>query len=192
MKMDTMEAGRRASKRGARNSSTRSNTKSQGRARTRTRTKALARTSTRGGTRTTGRSQRQRRAGSGSAQATTDLNEIRSWAEARGGKPVSVKGTARSGAAGLLRIDFPGYTGAGRFEEISWEEWYDKFRESNLEFLYQDRAGNGGQSRFFKLVNRGTSNSGRGSSRSSSRRRTTRPGAKSAARSSSKGRSRSR
>jgi hypothetical protein len=118
------------------------------------------------------------------------LNEIRQWAEARGGNPVSVKGTARGrNPAGLLRIDFPGYSGAGRFEAISWDEWYQKFRESNLEFLYQDRAANGQQSRFFKLVCRGTSarKNSRRNSRAGSRR-----GGQSRSRSRSSTRARSR
>lgn len=111
--------------------------------------------------------------GGGAAKSTTDLNKIRNWAESRGGTPVSVKGTARGGSpAGLLRIDFPGYSGAGKFKKVSWDEWYDKFQESNLEFLYQERTSSGQPSRFFKLVCRGTSQPGRSrSSQSPSRRR---------------------
>jgi hypothetical protein len=42
---------------------------------------------------------------------TTDHDEIRKWAESRGGKPATIKGTPKAGEeAGLLRIDFP--TGA--------------------------------------------------------------------------------
>jgi hypothetical protein len=155
MKMDTLETGRRgtSSRRSSRSISARSK-------QTRSRSRSKARSSAASARRGT----RPRRGGS--AQATTDLNEIRRWAEARDGKPVSVKGTSRRGAAGLLRIDFPGYTGAGKLEEVSWDDWYRKFQESNLEFLYQDKAANGEQSRFFKLVCRGTAK-GTGSKRSS-------------------------
>jgi len=41
-------------------------------------------------------------------RATTNHDEIRKWAEARGGKPATVKGTESHGEAGVLRIDFPG------------------------------------------------------------------------------------
>jgi ferritin-like metal-binding protein YciE len=89
----------------------------------------------------------------GSAQSTQDLEEIRAWAEERGGKPATVKSTrGKSNGAGILRIDFPGYSGGDSLEEISWDEWYEKFQENNLTFLYQDRTKDGQQSRFFKLV----------------------------------------
>jgi hypothetical protein len=66
-----------------------------------------------------------------------------------------VKGTARGNdSAGLLRIDFPGYSGEGSLEEISWEEWHAKFQESTLEFLYQERTRDGSESRFFKLISK--------------------------------------
>jgi hypothetical protein len=91
----------------------------------------------------------------GSAESTTDHDTIQQWAESRGGKPVSVKGTARSRQhAGLLRIDFPGFSGEGTLEPISWEEWFQKFEESKLAFLFQDKTKDGKQSRFFKLVKR--------------------------------------
>jgi ferritin-like metal-binding protein YciE len=89
---------------------------------------------------------------SGSAQSTQDLEEIRAWAEARGGKPATVKSTAKGKDAGILRIDFPGYRGGDSLEEISWDEWYEKFQENNLTFLYQDKTKDGKESRFFKLV----------------------------------------
>lgn len=161
MKMDTIGAGRsKTRQRSSRAKSARSTKPSRSRAGKTTKNAARTGrrgTSARSSRARSGRAQSKSARGSGSAKSTTNLNEIRRWAESRGGKPVSVIGTSRRGGAGLLRIDFPGYSGAGRFEEISWDEWYEKFQESKLEFLYQDRAANGGQSRFFKLVNRGTS-----------------------------------
>lgn len=134
---------------------------------------AGARKTTRRGAKASGETTARGGRAGGAAKSTTDLNEIRRWAEARGGKPVSVKGTARGGAAGVLRIDFPGYSGEGKLKPISWDEWYGKFRESNLKFLYQDRAASGGQSRFFKLVSRGTARKKPGAprARSTSRKR---------------------
>lgn len=87
------------------------------------------------------------------SRTTTELSEIRKWAEQRGGKPSRVIGTEDNNEHdGVLRIDFPGYSGKGRLEEISWDDWYQTFRERNLEFLYQDRTSDGKESRFFKLV----------------------------------------
>jgi hypothetical protein len=52
----------------------------------------------------------------------------------------------------MLRIDFPGYSGKESLEPISWDEWYQKFQQNNLKFLYQEKTKGGKQSRFFKLV----------------------------------------
>jgi len=87
------------------------------------------------------------------AKTTTNHDEIRRWAEARDGKPASVKGTGGDDDAGLLRINFPGGAEAS-LEEVSWDEWFEKFDEKNLAFLYQDETASGDESRFFKLVSR--------------------------------------
>ena len=91
-----------------------------------------------------------------SSQTTTDHDEIRKWAEARDGKPVTVRGTGDDDEPGVLRIDFPGGAGSDRLEEISWEEWFEKFDEKELSFLYQDKKADGHESTFFKLVSRET------------------------------------
>lgn len=91
-----------------------------------------------------------------SSKSTTNHDEIRKWAEARGGKPATVKRTESNGEAGVLRIDFPGYSGKDSLEEISWEEFFNKFDEKHLAFLYQDKTSSGEESRFFKLVSRET------------------------------------
>ena len=41
------------------------------------------------------------------ATGTTNHDEIRRWAEARGGKPAAVKRTHQSGDVGIIRIMFP-------------------------------------------------------------------------------------
>ncbi|HLG77340.1 MAG TPA: hypothetical protein VKX46_13060 [Ktedonobacteraceae bacterium] len=90
------------------------------------------------------------------SQTTIDHDTIRRWAEARGGKPSSVKSTAKGGDAGILRINFPGYSGEDTLEEISWDEFFAKFDETHLAFLYQEQTSSGEESRFFKIVNRDT------------------------------------
>ncbi len=87
---------------------------------------------------------------------TIDHNEIRNWAEARGGKPSKVIETGRGHDPGLLRIDFPGYRGEHKLQEISWDEFFEKFDEKGLAFLHQDQTASGGTSRFFKLISRGS------------------------------------
>jgi hypothetical protein len=92
-----------------------------------------------------------------SAKATIDHEVIRKWAEERGGKPATVIRTESSkGEPGILRIDFPGYSGEGTLEEISWGDFFEKFEEKKLAMLFQDRTANGKRSRFNKLVSRDT------------------------------------
>jgi hypothetical protein len=89
-----------------------------------------------------------------SAQPVTNHNEIRKWVEARNGKPACVKGTGGKGDPGVLRINFPGYSGEETLQEISWEEWFQQFDENNLALLVQDRTSDGELSTFNKLVSR--------------------------------------
>ena len=84
------------------------------------------------------------------AKTTTDHNEIRRWVEERGGFPACVKGTGDQNDPGLLRIDYPGFSGEERLQKISWEEFFTKFDNENLAFLYQDEP----DSRFSKLIDR--------------------------------------
>lgn len=88
------------------------------------------------------------------SKTTTNHDEIKKWAESRGGKPATVKSTESGGEPGVLRIDFPGYSGGGSLEEISWDEFFKKFDEKKLAFLYQEHTSSGEESRFFKLVSR--------------------------------------
>lgn len=90
-----------------------------------------------------------------SAKTTTDHDTIRKWAEERGGKPASVVGTSRQDETGVLRIDFPDRGEPDKLEEISWDEFFEKFEESKLAFLYQDKTEDGKVSRFSKFVSRG-------------------------------------
>jgi hypothetical protein len=84
-----------------------------------------------------------------SAKTTTDHKVIQKWIEEHGGKPATVKGTHKGEDAGLLRVNFPGYA-EDNLEDIGWEEFFKKFDESNLAFLYQDEK----DSRFSKFVAR--------------------------------------
>lgn len=88
------------------------------------------------------------------AKTTTDHATIRKWVEARDGQPATVKGTGEGDDAGVLRIDFPGYSGEETLEPISWEEFFEKFEEAQLAFLYQEKTDDGQLSRFSKLVSR--------------------------------------
>lgn len=89
------------------------------------------------------------------ALVTTDHGEIRRWAEERGGVPATVRGTERRGEVGVIRIDFPDGP-EPKLEHIEWDEWFRKFDENQLAFLYQEKTATGKLSRFNKLVKRET------------------------------------
>jgi hypothetical protein len=88
------------------------------------------------------------------SRTTTDHDDIRRWVEAHDGRPATVKGTGDGGEPGVLRIDFPGGAGEDRLQPIDWDEWFAKFDEEDLAFLYQERKADGEDSTFFKLVRR--------------------------------------
>jgi hypothetical protein len=85
---------------------------------------------------------------------TTDHDEIRAWVEARNGAPATVTSTAKGGEPGVLRILFREQESGESLEEISWDDFFEKFEEANLAFLYQDETKEGKTSRFFKFVER--------------------------------------
>jgi hypothetical protein len=91
---------------------------------------------------------------SASARVLTDHDEIRQWAEQRDAQPACVQGTGGRGDVGMIRLDFPGYSGEGSLNPISWDDWLSKFDESNLALLVQDETADGETSNFNKLVNR--------------------------------------
>jgi hypothetical protein len=91
---------------------------------------------------------------SSSTKTTTDHDEIRRWVEQHGGRPAAVRRTGDGHDPGVLRIDFPGGAGEEALEPISWDEWFEKFDENGLAFVYQDRKASGEDSTFFKLVAR--------------------------------------
>lgn len=98
------------------------------------------------------------------SKTTTDHDEIRRWAEARGGKPAAVKNTARKGDdVGILRLEFPRAAQANddNLEEITWDEFFEKFDASNLALVYQDETADGERSNFNKLVSRETAAHGK-------------------------------
>lgn len=86
------------------------------------------------------------------AQITRDHETIKNWIEERGGSPSAVKGTKGKKGSETLRVDFPGYSGQGRLEKLSWEEFFDTFDKEELGFLYQDKTRDGQTSKFFKFV----------------------------------------
>ena len=118
----------------------------------------------------------QARAKKAKAKTSTDHDVIRRWAETRGGTPSAVKGTGRGKRdPGMIRIDFPGYSGEGKLQPISWDEWFEKFDDSNLALIFQEKTARGQRSNFNKLISRDTiegDGGGKGSRRKTAARGT--------------------
>jgi hypothetical protein len=72
---------------------------------------------------------------------TSDHNEIRKWAESRGGKPMIIDHPiARADKLGI-RIEFPGETHEVLMSETrpaSWDEFFKIFEDQGLLFAYDD------------------------------------------------------
>ena len=92
----------------------------------------------------------------GSSKTTTNHDQIRRWAEARGGRPACVQGTDGGGDEGVIRLMFPNapQSNDDSLNEIDWDEWFEKFDESGLALVYQDKTAGGRPSNFNKLVSR--------------------------------------
>ena len=99
---------------------------------------------------------------SGENRTTTDHDEIRRWAEGRGGQPAAVEGTGSGDDPGILRIAFPDRLQSEdeSLEEISWNEWLEAFDRNGLALVYQEQTAEGQESRFNKLVSRESVRSG--------------------------------
>jgi hypothetical protein len=98
------------------------------------------------------------------AEKTTDHDTIREWVEERGGHPAAVRGTGTGDDPGILRIDFPGFSGEQTLQPLDWDTFFTWFDNNELAFLYTPDE----KSRFNKLVKRdesanddGTGSSGR-------------------------------
>jgi hypothetical protein len=103
------------------------------------------------------------------ATTTMDHDEIRRWAEERGAKPACVRNTGDRNDVGILRLDFPGYSGEQSLEPIEWDLWFKKFDEQGLALLHQETTADGQKSNFNKLVTRETVDSSKPSSKAVSR-----------------------
>jgi hypothetical protein len=92
------------------------------------------------------------------AKITTDHAAIREWTEKRGGHPATVKSTADDSKAGILRLDFDPKD--EDLKDVSWQEFFRKFDNEGLAFLYQDETSDGKISRFHKFVDRNAKGDG--------------------------------
>ncbi len=95
----------------------------------------------------------------GTTTTTTDHEAIRKWVEDRGGWPSSVKrtrGQRGKSDPGIIRVDFPGFSGEGSLDRIEWDDFFKKLDENKLAFVYQEETSGGEKSNFNKIVKQAT------------------------------------
>lgn len=83
-----------------------------------------------------------------SYKKTIDVEIIREWALARGGRPALARPLGPK-AVGVLRIDFDLPTDSP--EAISWAKFADIFDANGLEFSYEDATERGELSRVYRF-----------------------------------------
>lgn len=88
------------------------------------------------------------------SKTTTDHKAIKKWAEERGAQPACVRGTGNKNDVGMIRLDFPGYTGEDKLQHIEWDEWFEQFENRKLALVYQEKTADGDVSNFNKLISR--------------------------------------
>jgi hypothetical protein len=89
------------------------------------------------------------------SEKTHDHKKIQKWAEEREGVPAKIKNTGDESDDGVLRIHFPKHSASDdRFDEISWDDFFENFDKNNLDLLYQDKKADGEISTFHKFVER--------------------------------------
>jgi len=95
------------------------------------------------------------------SKTTTDHNEIREWAEERGGVPASLQGADSPDEIMALRLEFPDAPNSSdeNLEEITWEEFFDRFEDQGLALVYEETSESGEGSNSHKLVKRGNAKS---------------------------------
>jgi hypothetical protein len=96
---------------------------------------------------------------------TTDHDEIR--------RPAAVRATHGKDDPGIIRLECPRAPHAkdDALEEISWEEFFEKFDEADLALLYQEETASGQRSNFNKLIGRETAEAREHGENHASRRR---------------------
>jgi hypothetical protein len=115
------------------------------------------------------------------SKTTRDHDEIRRWAESHGAVPSEVASTHSGKEPGILRFQFPetAQKNDDNLQEVSWDDFFAKFDENNLELLYQEQTADGEKSNFNKLIHPENDKTGRGGSAKA--KRTTKSGGRSAA-----------
>jgi hypothetical protein len=91
----------------------------------------------------------------GETKTTTDHDEIRRWAEDRGGSPARIHNAfGAAPTACVLQIDFVHEKYNDDVEPIAWDEFFRLFDQENMVLVYQTETEGGKRSCFGRIVRR--------------------------------------
>ena len=82
---------------------------------------------------------------------TVDHEKIKAWAQERQARPAA---STVGHPEDALRLVFAGRRPDDEISEIGWEEFFRRFEDHNLAFIYQEEAKDGGLSRNHRFVRR--------------------------------------
>ena len=84
--------------------------------------------------------------------STTDHNEIKNWAEERKGIPSSLENPDEDASNLILRILFSDDKKVEQAKQISWDEFFKRFEEHKLAFVYKHENFGGELTNFHRFV----------------------------------------
>lgn len=93
-------------------------------------------------------------------KVTTNHEEIKSWITTHDGKPDLIQTPGVGNSEEGLRIDFPGKEDEEYFnentksEDISWNEFFKRFEEWNLAFMYEEKTRGKNLSNAYRFIKR--------------------------------------
>jgi hypothetical protein len=76
--------------------------------------------------------------GARDSHITADHDEIRTWVEDHGGRPVRARAPDAPADRGLPQIDFLHGRGDRSLEPVEWDEWFRMFDDYGLAVLFRD------------------------------------------------------
>ena len=71
-------------------------------------------------------------------KVTTDHGLIKNWAEARHGCPAVIRKITDAGIDLVLSFVFPDIDPEGIARKLSWDEFFERFDQQHLVFVYDD------------------------------------------------------
>jgi hypothetical protein len=88
------------------------------------------------------------------SRITADHDEIRTWVEDHGGRPVRARVSDAPEAGGVPQIDFLHGRGDRSLEPLAWDEWFRLFDDYGLAVLFRDEDREGWEHASVEFVRR--------------------------------------